>query len=637
MSGGENDVAPGDYLLQLLRNPPQFTRHQQTHQILINHDPAVAAVGPTVPTFSPPYQTNNYHHNHHGHVIYSSDNGVNCINRPLSTPHSFFVQNPNPNLMGSSSLLQRPGFDQIGRFNQQLGVDNGVKLGSLSNSRPDLMFGQQLGVDDAVKLGSLSNSRPDMMFGQQLGVDHGVKLGSLSNSRPDMMFGQQFGVDNGAKLGSLTNSRPDVIFGSFDARNNAVGGVPNLNGNRVPNVLDIKFQKNLEISRNNGVGVGVGGGNRWGATPIRRPGPPGFNNGKNKSGGFEQNVGKGKSKSGEGNYGNVSSGRVSGERRLSGQLDNPGLPAGSKVHSVDASDIEEARMVLHSEVGGDRGKGEEEDGKSELVELEGIVDALVLDDEPGDKEDKKKRKSSRDKDYRSDKRGKCILNQRMRISKRHIKCRRDIHRMNMPFLEIYESLIPSEEEKAKQKQLMALLEKHVNKEWPDARLYLYGSCANSFGFKNSDIDVCLAIDDADVNKSEVLLKLADILQSDNLQNVQALTRARVPIVKLMDPVTGISGDICVNNLLAVINTKLLRDYALIDERLRQLAFIIKHWAKSRGVNETYQGTLSSYAYVLMCINFLQQRRPAILPCLQVRVFIAFSNYKNSFQASGILL
>lgn len=78
-------------------------------------------------------------------------------------------------------------------------------------------------------------------------------------------------------------------------------------------------------------------------------------------------------------------------------------------------------------------------------------------------------------------------------------------------------------------------------------------------------------------------------------SLQALTRARVPIVKLMDPETGISCDICVNNVLAVVNTKLLRDYAQIDVRLRQLAFIVKHWAKSRGVNQTYQGTLSSYA------------------------------------------
>ena len=79
------------------------------------------------------------------------------------------------------------------------------------------------------------------------------------------------------------------------------------------------------------------------------------------------------------------------------------------------------------------------------------------------------------------------------------------------------------------------------------------------------------------------------------ENLQALTRARVPIVKLMDQNTGLSCDICVNNLLAVVNTKLLRDYAQIDRRLRQLAFIVKHWAKSRRVNETYQGTLSSYA------------------------------------------
>jgi DNA polymerase sigma len=29
--------------------------------------------------------------------------------------------------------------------------------------------------------------------------------------------------------------------------------------------------------------------------------------------------------------------------------------------------------------------------------------------------------------------------------------------------------------------------------------------------------------------------------------------------------------------------------------LLQLAFLVKHWAKQRGVNEAYRGTLSSYA------------------------------------------
>uniref|UniRef100_A0A6V7QUA9 RNA uridylyltransferase n=1 Tax=Ananas comosus var. bracteatus TaxID=296719 RepID=A0A6V7QUA9_ANACO len=262
-----------------------------------------------------------------------------------------------------------------------------------------------------------------------------------------------------------------------------------------------------------------------------------------------------------------------------------------------------------------------ESSKDDLREEDGLGDQIMgslgLGDDAEVKNAVARISSKRGKDFRTDfSRGHRVSSQRMRIQRRVMPCRRDIDAFAPSFLAIFESLVPAEEEKAKQRQLLLSLSKLINKEWPNAQLYLYGSCANSFGVSNSDIDVCLSIDDTEISKADILLKLADILQSGNLQNVQALTRARVPIVKLMDPVTGISCDICINNLLAVVNTKLLGDYAKIDARLRQLAFIVKHWARSRRVNETYQGTLSSYAYVIMCIHFLQLRRPAILPCLQ---------------------
>jgi len=47
-----------------------------------------------------------------------------------------------------------------------------------------------------------------------------------------------------------------------------------------------------------------------------------------------------------------------------------------------------------------------------------------------------------------------------------------------------------------------------------------------------------------------------------------------------------------------------------------LGYVIKHWAKSRQINEPYQGTLSSYAYIVMVLHFLQTRNPPILPVLQ---------------------
>ena len=120
----------------------------------------------------------------------------------------------------------------------------------------------------------------------------------------------------------------------------------------------------------------------------------------------------------------------------------------------------------------------------------------------------------------------------MRNSRRLIECRRDIDRLDAHFTKIYESLIPVEEEKAKQKQLLTSLETIVCKEWRGAKLYLYGSCANSFGVLKSDIDLCLAIDDQDIDKSEILLKLADILQAGNFHEVQvSLVYLSYPFLK----------------------------------------------------------------------------------------------------------
>lgn len=258
---------------------------------------------------------------------------------------------------------------------------------------------------------------------------------------------------------------------------------------------------------------------------------------------------------------------------------------------------------------------DDEDGRDEDAINEQLTENLVIDGNGEAKGVVLQKTMPRSKDFRSDfSRGHHVSSQRIRFQRKNRPCRYDIDRFTPSFLSIFESLVPSEDEIAKQKQLLRSLSKLINNEWPNSKLYLYGSCANSFGFSNSDIDLCLSIDDNEMSKVDIILKLADILQAGNLQNIQPLTRARVPIVKLMDPETGLSCDICVNNLLAVVNTKLLRDYAQIDIRLRQLAFIVKHWAKSRRVNETYQGTLSSYAYVIMCIHLLQLRR--ILPCLQ---------------------
>eukprot|EP00249_Psilotum_nudum_P023008 c28723_g1_i1 orf=67-3261(+) len=326
------------------------------------------------------------------------------------------------------------------------------------------------------------------------------------------------------------------------------------------------------------------------------------------------------------------------------QLDHPGLQPRMHRSSVPGSAMELSQWDLHTvgrteqhlaridnamlfEVHVDE-SSDHELGKEEEELLKGITEFLDFDNDDeieqpsgtGNKLSTPHFRKDFDSETRQGRQCKIVFSTPMqainKFHRRDFLYRADMEKFTDQLLDVFKSLIPREDEEIRRKQLLVSLENIVTQSWLGAQLFLFGSCANAFGVRNSDIDVCLSIPGEQSSKPELVTRLADILRSNKMQNVQALTHARVPIVKFTDPGTGISCDICVNNMLAVVNTKLLHDYGQIDCRLRQLAFMVKHWAKRRQVNETYRGTLSSYAYVLMCIHFLQQRRPAILPCLQ---------------------
>jgi DNA polymerase sigma len=204
------------------------------------------------------------------------------------------------------------------------------------------------------------------------------------------------------------------------------------------------------------------------------------------------------------------------------------------------------------------------------------------------------------------------------------RLRADARVLSAQLEELAASLQPSEAHVAAQKSLFSRVEALVRAEWPDAQLLMYGSCANGFGGPGSDVDTCLALrsaagsgEEAQERKRAAVARIAQLAEAaGGFSKATALTHARMPVAKLACAASGVSCDVCVNNFLAVCNTRLLRDYACIDPRLRQLVAAVKHWAKRRRVNEPYTGTLSSYCYVLMCIHLLQTRSPPILPCLQ---------------------
>ncbi|EFI26896.1 CID1p [Coprinopsis cinerea okayama7 len=185
-------------------------------------------------------------------------------------------------------------------------------------------------------------------------------------------------------------------------------------------------------------------------------------------------------------------------------------------------------------------------------------------------------------------------------------------------------LLPTQEEMAVKEDVRKLLERLIRTIEPDSRLLSFGSTANGFSLRNSDMDLCCLIDSDDkLSAADLVTMLGDLLERETKFHVKPLPHARIPIVKLtLDPSPGlphgIACDIGFENRLALENTRLLMCYAMIDPtRVRTMVLFLKVWSKRRKINSPYKGTLSSYGYVLLVIYFLVHvKNPPVLPNLQ---------------------
>ncbi|EER36615.1 PAP/25A associated domain family [Histoplasma capsulatum H143] len=184
--------------------------------------------------------------------------------------------------------------------------------------------------------------------------------------------------------------------------------------------------------------------------------------------------------------------------------------------------------------------------------------------------------------------------------------------------ELYDRLLPSEESESRRLKFVDKLENLLNKQWPgnNIRVHVFGSSGNKLCSSDSDVDICITTTYKELEKVCIL---ADFLAKSGMERVVCVSHARVPIVKIWDPELRLACDMNVNNTLALENTRMIRTYVEIDERVRQLAMIVKYWTKRRILNDAaLGGTLSSYTWICLIINFLQTRNPPILPSLQER-------------------
>ena len=180
----------------------------------------------------------------------------------------------------------------------------------------------------------------------------------------------------------------------------------------------------------------------------------------------------------------------------------------------------------------------------------------------------------------------------------------------------FETLIrkirPHKSEQARREKLTKHLDRTLGKKFKAEGVRQFGSSISGLSIKGSDLDICLIIPGA--KEKNTIYNIAKVLRGQGMEDVNTIPKARVPVVNFSDPRSGLKVDISVNNTLAIHNTNLLKAYANLDEVVRNLILVVKHWAFHRDISNSYEGTLSSYSWSILCLNYLISEK--IIPNLQ---------------------
>eukprot|EP00927_Polykrikos_kofoidii_P014222 TRINITY_DN16221_c0_g1_i1.p1 TRINITY_DN16221_c0_g1~~TRINITY_DN16221_c0_g1_i1.p1 ORF type:complete len:528 (-),score=60.00 TRINITY_DN16221_c0_g1_i1:343-1881(-) len=151
---------------------------------------------------------------------------------------------------------------------------------------------------------------------------------------------------------------------------------------------------------------------------------------------------------------------------------------------------------------------------------------------------------------------------------------------------------------------------------------IFGSAANGFGTHGSDLDVtCLQVHSA-AEEDGTMLRwrlLPVIRQSGAFVILEEIWGARIPILRLRFE-DRLDVDLSCNNIGGVANTRLLRAYSKIDQRIVDLGIAVKLWAKAGQLCGARTGGLSSYTFVLLVLYFMQVSVDVKLPVLPIAAF-----------------
>ncbi|KAF8788360.1 Terminal nucleotidyltransferase 4B like protein [Argiope bruennichi] len=169
--------------------------------------------------------------------------------------------------------------------------------------------------------------------------------------------------------------------------------------------------------------------------------------------------------------------------------------------------------------------------------------------------------------------------------------------------DFYGTMCPKEQETELRLKVIEHITRVVHSLWPQAQVEIFGSFRTGLYLSSSDIDMVIFGE----WKSLPLSTLSQALENNGIldSDINIIANATVPIIRLVHSPSGIRVDISFNMSNGVESAKLVKKMMKQHPALPKLVLILKQFLVHRGLNEVYNGGMSSYCLTLLIVSFLQ--------------------------------
>lgn len=173
---------------------------------------------------------------------------------------------------------------------------------------------------------------------------------------------------------------------------------------------------------------------------------------------------------------------------------------------------------------------------------------------------------------------------------------------------------PRDFEERIRRELVSKLETLVRKKWRHARIFPFGSFMSGLYLPTADMDLAICSQDFIDGKyplydrKKFLFQMKSHLEYNKVAfrgMVEAITRAKVPLLKYTDDYTGLKLDLSFEKLDGYKAIDTFRKWKEQYPAMPPLVALLKQFLLMRGLNEPVNGGIGGFTVICMVVHMLQ--------------------------------